>query len=56
MKERIYCIMAYPKCHPIYASSPEEALGKYRAAHPDDGREYVFTGAYNTWVSNQQTL
>ena len=47
---KVYSIMAYPKSFPVYAETPEEALAKYRENHPEDKREYTFTGAYNTWV------
>ena len=46
--------MAYPKCCPVYANTPDEALQRYRDKHPDDKREYTFTGAYNTWVVVQK--
>ena len=48
--KKVYSIMAYQKSFPIYAETPEEALAKYRENHPEDKREYTFTGAYNTWV------
>lgn len=42
--------MCYPKSCPVYANTPEEALTRYRTMHPEDTRDYYFTGAHNTWV------
>ena len=46
----IYTIMAYPKAVPINAPTPMEAIEQYKAAHPEDKRDYLYTGAYHTFV------
>lgn len=45
-----YYIQAYPKMYVIYASTPAEALEQYRQKHPEDTREYMYTGAYHKFV------
>ena len=47
---KLYFIMAHPYSIPVYALNPQEALDIYRKSHPDDSREYSYTGVFRRWV------
>lgn len=52
---QVFLIQAHPQNVPIYASTPQQALNRYRVMNPKDKREFQFDGSRSMWVRVDDT-